>query len=295
MVQKKTPLVAVSASPAAGVWSFWRFGRGLVLPVVLVISWWIVAKSGSFSPYLLPAPLTVLRTLIKLTVTGELALHIAASLKRVLIGFSLAVTLGLPLGLLVGLSSQARGLLAPTLRFLQHVPPIAWIPLFILWLGIGESSKHAVIVYAAFFPVFLNTLQGVAATDPRLVEVGRLYRLRSLELVREVFLPSAAPVIFTGLRLGLGYSWRALVSAELIAAPSGLGYLIVEARELSQPAVILCGVIVIGLVGLALEILLNLVEQHLRQRMKGWHSSSRKLAAYLNEGKGIRRAIPGNK
>lgn len=263
---RKAPLVAVPASPAAGVRPFWRLGRGMLLPAALVAGWWAAARFGPFTPYLLPAPPAVARALGELIESGELWVHLTASLGRVLAGFGLAVVLALPLGLVVGLSRRARELLAPTLGFLQHVPPIAWIPLFILWLGIGEASKNAVIAYAAFFPLFLNTLHGIAAADPRLIEVGLLYRLPPLALIREVYLPAAAPAIFTGLRLGLGYSWRALVAAELIAAPSGLGYLIVEARELSQPAVILGGVAVIGLVGLSLEAFLDCAERRLRRR-----------------------------
>lgn len=295
MELRKAPLVAVPVSPATGVRPFWRYSRGLLLPAALLAGWWAAARCSLFTSYLLPAPPAVAQALAELTASGELVVHIAASLRRVLVGFGLASGLALPLGLLVGLSRRAREFLAPTLGFLQHVPPIAWIPLFILWLGIGEASKNAVIAYAAFFPIFLNTLHGIAATDPRLVEVGRLYRLRPLELVREVYLPSAAPVIFTGLRLGLSYSWRALVAAELIAAPSGLGYLIVEARELSQPDIILGGVVVIGLVGLVLEALLNQVERHLRGRAPAAAPAGSGLGVPAGARKEAQHAVPGGK
>lgn len=256
----KAPLVVVLTPPTRR-WPFWRFYRKILLPAILLAVWTAAARSASSTSYLLPSPGEVARALGELAWSGALWVHLAASLIRVVIGFSLAAGLALPLGLWVGLSRCARELLSPVLRFLQHVPPIAWIPLFILWLGIGEASKNAVIAYAAFFPIFLNTLHGIASTDPRLVEVGLLYRLTPQELVREIYLPAAAPALFTGFRLGLGYSWRALVAAELIAAPSGLGYLIVEARELSQPPVILAGVVVIGLVGLALEAVLAWAER----------------------------------
>lgn len=261
-MEKKASLALQSSLPPARMRLFLR----LLLPAALLAAWAVVAHLKLFSPYLLPPPRAVIEALADLLQTGTLWEHLAASLTRVLTGFSLAVALALPLGVVVGLSPLAQELFSPTLAFLQHVPPIAWIPLFILWLGIGEASKNAVIAYAAFFPVFLNTLHGLSATDRRLVEVGLLYRLTRWQLVKEIYLKAAAPAIFTGLRLGLGYSWRALVAAELIAASSGLGYLIVEARELSQPPVVLAGVLIIGLVGLALEGLLALAQRRLFRR-----------------------------
>jgi sulfonate transport system permease protein len=242
---------------------FLCWGRRLLLPVVVLLAWELVVRMELFSAYLLPPPHVVFAALWELMVEGSLWIHLLASLQRVFIGFGVAVGLGLPLGIVVGLSPRGRDIFGGTLSFLQHIPPIAWIPLFILWLGIGEASKNAVIAYAAFFPIFLNTIHGLATTDPKLVEIGQLYQLSPGALVREIYLPAAFPAIFTGLRLGLGYSWRALAAAELIAAERGLGYVIVEARELSQPALVLGGVLVIGAVGMVLENLLVRLEKRL--------------------------------
>ena len=143
---------------------------------------------------------------------------------------------------------------------MQQIPPIAWIPIFILWLGIDEASKVAVIVYAAFFPIFLNTVQGVVSVDPKLIEVGRSFMLTPAEMTRRVYIPSAAMTIFVGLRLGLSNCWRALVGAELIAASSGLGSLIMDARNLSQPDKIFVGILTIGIAGLLIDFLLRRIE-----------------------------------
>ena len=143
---------------------------------------------------------------------------------------------------------------------MQHIPPIAWIPIFILWLGIDEASKVAVIVYSSFFPVFLNTAQGVSSVDPKLIEVGKAYCLKSTDMLRKIYIPSAAMSIFVGLRLGLSYSWRALVGAELIAASSGIGSLITEGRSLSQPDKIFVAILTIGIAGSILDSFLKKLE-----------------------------------
>jgi sulfonate transport system permease protein len=168
-----------------------------------------------------------------------------------------------PLGVLVGKARGFRHWVNPTLSFLQQIPPIAWIPIFILWLGIDEAPKIAVIIYAAFFPVFLNTVQGVRSVDPQLVEVGRAYMLTPLQMVCKVYIPSAGVSIFVGLRLGLSNCWRALVMAEMIAAPTGIGSLIWEGRKYLEPEKIFVAVFTIGIIGLIIDILLKRAEKRL--------------------------------
>ena len=141
------------------------------------------------------------------------------------------------------------------LEFVRHVPPIACIPMLILWLGIGEASKIAVIILAAFFPIFLNTLNGVVNCDPKLLEVGDIFGFSVLEKFFKIILPSAMPYVTVGMRLGLGYSWRALIGAELIAASSGIGYMIMDAEQLSRPDIIIVGIIAIGLLGYVIDLL----------------------------------------
>ena len=138
---------------------------------------------------------------------------------------------------------------------------LAWIPLIVLWFGIGETSKIIVIVLAAFFPILINTISGIKSTDPKLIEVGKMYNLSKLKLFIKIYLPSAIPSIFVGLKLGLGVSWMAVVGAEIIAATSGIGYRINDARSLMQPEVVFVGMIVIAIIGLLMEQILNRISK----------------------------------
>ena len=222
---------------------------GFAIPGVLLLLWWGASRLGLWNPYLLPPPERVFASLGSLAASGELARHVGASAGRIVAGFGLSSLVALPLGVLLGLRPRLGRMVYPTFEFLRHVPPLAVLPLLILWFGIGEGSKMAVILLATFFPVFLNTLDGVRRCDPGLLEVGRTLGLSEGERVRRIVLPSALPSMLTGLRLGLGYSWRSLIGAELLAAASGLGYLIHDAEALSRPDVIVAGVLVLGVIG----------------------------------------------
>ena len=240
--------------------------QGLVLPVFMIVLWEILSGLGWLNVYLAPPPSQIWDRFLTVAGNGELIRHIEASLLRVVSGFSLALCIALPLGFLLGLVPAVRGFLSPSLSFFQQIPGIAWIPMFILWLGIDEASKIAIIVYSAFFPIFLNTLHGIASTDPKLKEVAYTYGLSRWGLMTRVYLPSAAPSLFVGMRLGLSYCWRSLVAAELLGASKGIGYLIQEGREMAQPDLMLVGVLVIGLIGLSLDYIFR----HLEKRFLPW-------------------------
>jgi len=240
--------------------------QGLALPLVVIVLWEILSDLGRLNAYLLPPPTLIVDRLMTTLGNGELLKHLGASLSRVVYGFSIALCMALPLGFLLGLVPGVRNLLSPTLSFLQQIPAIAWIPMFILWLGIDEASKIAIIVYSAFFPIFLNTLYGIASTDPKLKEVAYTYGLSRWGLITRVYLPSAAPSVFVGMRLGLSFSWRSLVAAELLGASKGIGYLIQEGREMAQPDLMMVGVFFIGLTGL----LLDFIFCHLENRFLPW-------------------------
>ncbi len=228
----------------------WRLGgSGASIPLLLAFLWWWGSRAELWNPFLLPAPGRVLSSLAGLARSGDLVRHASVSLARVVGGFLLSSAVALPLGIGLGLSPSWARRLYPLLEFLRHVPPLAVLPLLILWFGIGEASKLAVILMAAFFPLFLNALDGIRRCDPGLVEVGRTLGFSRGRVLRRIVLPAALPSILTGLRLGLGYSWRALIGAELIAASSGLGYLIHDAESLSRPDVIVAGVLALGCVG----------------------------------------------
>lgn len=217
--------------------------------------WQLAATSGAVSAFLLPGPLRVAAAALDLIADGTLPAHVAISLARVLAGFTLAAALALPLAVLLCLRPGAVRPVLPLIELFRHIPPLAMIPLLILWLGIGETQKVAVIVLAAFFPVFLAAHGGISQVDRKLLEVAEVAGMGEAAQVWRILLPAALPSILVGLRLGFGYSWRALAGAELVAASSGLGWLIVNAEQLARSDIVLAGVLAIGLLGLTLDAL----------------------------------------
>lgn len=227
--------------------------KGLLLPL-LIIAWWLVASALQMvNSYLIPSPASILHTTVVLVQKGILIKHLTTSLYRIFAGFGITFLLAFPLALILGTNRWLTPYFHPLLHFIRHIPPISCIPIFILWMGIGETSKLAIIVLAAFFPVFLNTLAGILYCDPKLIEVGQIFGLSRMEKFHRIILPAALPSIILGIRLGLGYSWRALIGAELIAASAGVGYMIIEAEQLSRPDIVIIGILVIGSIGTLID------------------------------------------
>lgn len=227
--------------------------RGLLLPLLVLLSWQLVTAKGVFSAYLLPSPLQVWEALGELWSSGLLLQHLTVSLKRVFLGFSLSCCLAVPLGIFCGQSKRFDNYCWLLLEFLRHVPPLAAVPLIILWAGIGEASKLTIIVLASFFPLFLNTYSGIHNCDKRLLEVGQTLGFTLREQILHIRIPAALTSIVVGMQLALGYSWRALIGAELIAASAGIGYLILDAEEMSRPDVVIVGMLAIGIVGTVID------------------------------------------
>lgn len=242
-----------------------------ILIAMLVAVWSLFSAAGLVNTYLLPAPWEIAALAWEMLMDGSLLQNIRVSLLRVISGFSIAFGMAFPLAVLVGLNRIYFELLETPLEFIRHIPPLATTPLLILWLGIGESSKMALIVLATFFPVFLNTVSGIAHCDNKLIEVGHVLGLNRYERIVRIILPAALPVIIVGMRLGLGYSFRALIGAELLAATAGLGYMIIEAEELARPDVVLVGIITIGALGHLLDVLFS--------RISGWLTPWQKITA----------------
>ncbi|MEG5262667.1 ABC transporter permease [Pseudomonas sp. JDS28PS106] len=222
--------------------------KGLALPVVIVVLLEIVVRIGWLASYQMPAPSEVALTLAELA-DGALWKHIGASLLRVLSGFVVGTGLGLIFAAWVGLSREAEAYLEPTFAGLRSVPSLAWVPLLLLWLGIGETSKVVLIAIGAFFPVYLNGVAAIRGIDRKWVEVGQMYGFGRGRLIRRILLPAALPGLFTGLRSGMSLAWMFLVAAELIAATKGLGYLLSDGRETSRPDIVLAAIIVLALLG----------------------------------------------
>ena len=222
---------------------------GWIIPVTVLLAWELLARLGMLPPNWLPAPTVVGQTLYQLAVAGDLLKHAGTTIARVAVGFLLGATTGTLVGALTGYLPIARKMLDPTLQALRSVPSIAWVPLFLLWLGIEESSKIALISLGAFFPVYLNLSVAMRHVDPKLLEVGRLYRLGSFQMVRRIILPAVLPEYIVGLRSGLGLAWMFVVAAELLGASSGIGYLMVDGEMTGRAAVILASVILFAVFG----------------------------------------------
>jgi sulfonate transport system permease protein len=222
--------------------------QGLYLPITLAVLVELAAYFGLVSKTLLPPPSEIARTLFDLAL-GPLWKHIGFSTMRVFTGFMIGAGLGTVAALIVGLSRNAEKLLDPSFQGVRAIPSLAWVPLLLLWLGIDETSKIAMIAIGAFFPVYLSVLAGIRNVDRKLIEVGEMYGFSQARLAQRIFLPAAMPNLFTGLRTGLSVAWMFLVAAELLAATKGVGYLLTDGRETSRPDIVLAAIIVLALLG----------------------------------------------
>lgn len=232
----------------------WRRALVPALPVLgLLALWQLAASSGWVNPYLLPSPLRVAGAIRAAAAGGELARHVGASLLRVAEGFTITVALALPLAVAASFAPRTVAAFNPVLTFLRNIPPLALVPVLILWFGLGEASKLALIVLTSFFPVFMGAVTGLGGVDPGLVEMGRSLGLSRLAILGRIQIPESAPELLNGLRLGLGFSWRAIIGAEMVAAASGLGYWILDAEAMARVDVVFAGILVIGALGMLLD------------------------------------------
>ena len=215
----------------------------------LLVAWEVVARVGWVPALFLPSPLGVLAEGADMIVSGELFGHLAASLERLVLGFVVGGVLGVAVGIAVGFFSVAEAVGTPLIAATFPVPKIALLPLLILWLGIGEPSKIAVIALGVFFPMAINTATGVRQADPLLVRAAVSFGARRWSVIRKVILPSALPMIFAGLRLGAGTALLLLVAAEMIAVESGIGFLVLHAGNIMATTKLMVGIVVLSLLG----------------------------------------------
>lgn len=237
---------------------FLRPALGLLLPLVLAVGWEIAVRMGLSSGRLLPPPSVIYRTFEELAISGELTRHVTATLLRMAVGFGLGTLAGTLLGALAGYSALVRRLIDPSLQGLRAVPSIAWIPLFILWLGIFETSKVALIAVGVFFPVYLGLMGAILAVDRKIVEVGRTFRLSGPAMVRRILLPAVMPAYVIALRSGLGLGWMFVIAAEFMGASEGLGYLLIDGQQLGKPAEIVAAILAFAVLGKLTDALLVL-------------------------------------
>ncbi|MGC3997700.1 MAG: ABC transporter permease [Anaeromyxobacter sp.] len=270
---------AVRTRRTPGAWAFARALRtsarratvpaaGLALPLALLGAWHLSAAHGWVSPLILPPPADVLATFLDCWRDGTISGHLAVSSVRVMRGFGYGAGAGLLLGGALGACPALRAYVRPTLMAVYQVNAMAWLPLLILVFGIDEPLKTAVITLATLLPVTANTMQALAAIPERWLELARVHGLGRLATLRRVVVPAALPALFTGLRGGLAAAWQSLVIVELVASSEGIGFMVVWGRQLFQLDVVLVAIVLIGAVGLALDLVLSTLDRrlHLWQR-----------------------------
>jgi len=244
------PAAADAPRAQAGRWSaLAQPALGLLLPVACALAWEVIVWRGWSNGRLVPPPSKVFATIAELARSGELWLHIKATMTRVVLGFGFGVAAGTILGAISGYWALARRLLDPTVQALRAIPSLAWVPLFILWLGIFETSKIVLIAVGVFFPVYLGVMGAILAVDRKIVEVGRIFRLSGFAMIRRILLPAVLPAYVVSLRVGLGLGWMFVVAAELIGASEGLGYLLLDGQQLGKPAQILAAIVIFAILG----------------------------------------------
>lgn len=228
---------------------------GLIIPVSVLILWQVAGDMGYVNQSIFTNPSKIVAAFKDMIEKGTYFKNINISLLRILKGFAMGSAIGFTLGTLAVLFKWIGNLFDLLIRLLRPIPPISCIPFLILWLGIGESSKVSIIVVGTFWPVLLNTMQGIRSADEKLLELGRAFGKNKRTILFKLVLPSAFPAIFTGLRLGISSAWNCVVTAEMIAASAGLGYLVSYGRELSRPDVLFVGIVSIGILGLIVDTL----------------------------------------
>ncbi|TQL47970.1 sulfonate transport system permease protein [Homoserinimonas aerilata] len=246
--------------------SWWIVLAGFVIPIAALAAWYLATEYELVPTHRMPSPERVVTAAISMIENGTLATHIAISTQRVLLGFVFGAVAGLVLGSIVGLSRWGSAFLSPSIGALRAVPSLAWVPLLLLYLGIGEDSKVTLIAIGALFPVFTTVAGSLRHVDRQLVELGRAYGLTRLELLAQVQLPAVIPSIVSGLRLALAQAWLFLVAAELLASSRGLGFLLNDSQNNGRIDRLFLTIILLGILGKTTDALIGLLEKYLLKR-----------------------------
>lgn len=265
--QIEEPAAAEAEREEGGASSLGGKGKSLLhialryVPLALLfVVWELLSRSSSQMALLLPAPTSVLKGGIELVEEGTLQRDVMASLQRVGVAMAFAALVGFPLGAALGGLRRFAWFFEPVVSFFRPIPPLAWIPLSILWFGITDAQNEFIIFLGAFFPIVLSTMEGVREVDPQLIRAARTLGASRAAIVFTVILPGALSSMFVGFRVGVGIAWMALVAGELVAATSGLGFLISQGRLLFRSDHIVVGMVMIGLIGLLLDALVRLIQ-----------------------------------
>jgi sulfonate transport system permease protein len=253
--------------PGRKIPDFWL--KSLV-PIALLIAWEIITRYEWLDPVFLPRPYLVAKAFYDLLFKDRLLIDLRVSGVTVLEGFSIGAGLGLLTGMGAGLSSTFDKVIGSTLNSIRQVPPLAFLPLIILWAGAGSAGKIVVISKVVFFPVFMNTLQGIRGVAREYIEVGKVFEYSRLRLLRKVILPAALPSIFVGIRYGAGMAWSMIIAAEMLGSRRGLGYLLMRSQELLLTDQLFLVIVIIGLIGFVVDVGLRRLERRLLRWKRGF-------------------------
>ncbi len=252
------------------VWALVSVGSLLAL-------WQLASATGIFGLYsprlaslLLPPPTQIVDTFVEQVASGQLPANVAVSFMRVMVGFTLASLFGIAVGLGIAANVRLNQLVSPIVRLIQPIPGIAWVPLAIIWFGLGDKAAFFVIAISSFVPVLLNVVQGATEVDRNLVRAARTLGATPRQIYSKVILPSIVPYLITGLKIGLGLSWRGVVAAEMVGVPSGLGYMLVEGRGVGRTDITILSMVCLGLIMVIIE---AVIFRPIERRMRPWRTA----------------------
>ena len=232
---------------------------------ILLVVWWLVTELEMVKPLFVPPPQSIFSEFIKVLTVGftgtSLIEHSLVSMARVFGAFALACAIGIPLGLAMGMSPVMRGIFDPPIEFYRPIPPLAYLPLMVIWFGIGETSKILLIFLSVLAPVALGSRAGVKSAAIEQIHAAYSFGANRWQILRHVILPSALPEILTAMRIGIGFGWTTLVAAEMVAAREGLGYMVLSASQFLQTATVIMGIIVIAVIAYCFDLLMRMIER----------------------------------
>ncbi|TCT03097.1 ABC transporter permease subunit [Paralcaligenes ureilyticus] len=231
----------------------------------LIFFWWLFTTLGLIKPLFLPSPQAIVEKFLHIAADGftgsSLLVHVRISIFRVFSAFFLACVIGIPLGLWMGMSPIARGIFDPPIEFYRPIPPLAYLPLMIIWFGIGEESKILLIFLSVFAPVALGARSGVKSAAIEQIHAAYSFGATRWQVTSQIILPSAMPEIITAMRIGIGFGWTTLVAAEMVAATEGLGYMVLSAAQFLQTSTVIVGIIIIAAIAYTFDFMMRFVER----------------------------------
>lgn len=234
---------------------------GLIIPILVLMLWYAFSNNGVIKSNILPTPASVIDAFITLLKNGQLMDNIEVSSKRAFTGLLIGGGIGFLLGLVTGLSKTAKLFLNDSIQMIRNIPILALLPLIILWFGIGEKAKIVMVALSVFFPMYLNTYNGIISIDPGLIEMGKIYGLRGFNLFKHIIFPGALQSILVGFRHSLGIMWLILIAAETLASDTGIGYMAMTARELLQMDIVVLSIIIYAVLGKLSDVVANVIER----------------------------------